>query len=305
MASSSSSVATPSASSAASQYPAALAPKEEDISKLVAVQAHIGSKNLDPSMERYVWPRRRNDGVYIIDLRKTWEKLVLAARIIAAIENPADVCVISARPYGQRAILKFAKYIGAQSIAGRYTPGTFTNQIQEKFMEPRLLIVTDPRTDHQPIKESSYVNIPTIAFCHTDSPTRFVDVVIPCNNKGKHSIGLMWWLLAREVLYLRKAIPRGQPWEVMCDLFFYRDPTEEEKEGETADETGAQRGAFGAQTTEQWGTSATGAEWGTEQTWGTGGGDWGAASATEGGAPDQKWETSAIPSGSNWEASNE
>jgi len=69
-------------------------------------------------------------GIYIINLKKTWEKLLLAARAIAAIENPADVCVISARPYGQRAVLKFASYTGATPIAGRFTPGTFTNQIQ-------------------------------------------------------------------------------------------------------------------------------------------------------------------------------
>jgi ribosomal protein uS2 len=78
---------------------------------------------------------------------------MLAARIIVAIENPADVCVISARPYGQRSILKYAQYTGATPIAGRYTPGMFTNQITKKFMEPRLLLVTDPRTDHQPIAE--------------------------------------------------------------------------------------------------------------------------------------------------------
>ena len=70
------------------------------------------------------------EGTYIINLRKTWEKILLAARAIVAIENPADVCVISARPYGQRAVLKFAHYIGATPIAGRFTPGTFTNQIQ-------------------------------------------------------------------------------------------------------------------------------------------------------------------------------
>lgn len=74
---------------------------------------------------------------------------MLAARIIVAIENPADVVVISNRTYGQRAVLKYAQYTGAQYLAGRYTPGTFTNQIQQQFQEPRLLIVTDPRVDYQ------------------------------------------------------------------------------------------------------------------------------------------------------------
>jgi len=211
------------------QFPSSLNIKEEDVQKLLATQCHIGTKNLEPSMERYIW-KRRNDGVHIIDLQKTWEKLVLAARIIAAVEHPQDICVISGRNYGQRAVLKFAKFIGANALAGRYTPGTFTNQIQQKFVEPRLLIITDPRIDHQPLIESSYVNIPTIAFANTDSPLIHVDVAIPCNNKGRYSVGLMWWFLAREVLYLKNQLPRGTTWEVMPDLFFYRDPTEEEKE---------------------------------------------------------------------------
>jgi len=88
-------------------------------------------------------------GIYIINLGKTWEKLQLAARVIVAIENPQDIIVQSARPYGQRAVLKFAQYSGAHAIAGRHTPGTFTNQLQTSFSEPRLLILTDPRTDHQ------------------------------------------------------------------------------------------------------------------------------------------------------------
>lgn len=88
-------------------------------------------------------------GIYIINIGKTWEKLQLAARVIVAIENPQDIIVQSARPYGQRAVLKFAQYTGAHAIAGRHTPGTFTNQLQTSFSEPRLLILTDPRTDHQ------------------------------------------------------------------------------------------------------------------------------------------------------------
>lgn len=132
--------------------------------------------------------------------------------------------------------MKYAHHTGATPIAGRFTPGAFTNQVQQAFREPRLLIVTDPLTDHQPVTEASYVNIPVIAFCNTDSPLKYVDIAIPCNTKSPYSIGLMWWLLAREVLRLRGKISREQKWEVMCDLFFYREPEEAEKDEAAAKE---------------------------------------------------------------------
>merc|ERR1712168_891824 len=195
------------------------------------------------------------------------EKILLAARAIAAVENPNDVYVCASRPYTQRAVLKFARYVNCSPVAGRFTPGAFTNQIQAAFREPRLLVISDPRADHQPVTEGSYANIPVIAFCNIDSPTKFIDIAIPCNNKSPHSIGLMWWMLAREVLRLRGSIGRGTPWEVMPDLFFYRDPEEAEKEEKEKAEASAEmkQADFappaGYQVTEDWSAPTETSDW--------------------------------------------
>ena len=228
-----------------------------------------------------------------MNVGKIWEKIVLAARVIAAIQNPNDIVAISARPYGQRAVLKFAQHTGAQAIAGRFTPGSFTNYITRSFKEPRLIIVTDPRVDHQAIREAAYVNIPVIAICDTDAPLRFVDVAIPANNKARNSIGLIWWLLAREVLRLRGTIPRTSTgWNVMVDMFFYRDPEEVEKT-EEAKAAGAIEG--GAETT------AVAADWDPA----TGGTVAAAAANIDWAAePAQASDWAAEPAGTGWDAAN-
>lgn len=127
-------------------------------------------------MEQYI-SKRKNDGIYITNLKRTWEKLLLVARAVVTIENPAEVHVMSSRNTGQRAELKFAAAIGATPVAGCFTPGTFANWIWAAFWEPSVLVVTGPRTDHQLLTGASDVNLPITALCSlTESSLHYVNI---------------------------------------------------------------------------------------------------------------------------------
>merc|ERR1719242_1882547 len=185
---------------------------------MILADTHLSAQKCEPGMSTYVYGKADVGvepnlvGCCVIDIQKTWDKIVLAARVLAAAEDPSSIYCVGQRVYAQRAIIKFAQAIGATAAPGRFTPGQFTNQVTQQFVEPRILVVADPRTDSQAVKESSYVNIPVIA--------------LPGNNRSKESLGLLYWMLAREVLRIKSDIPRQHAWEVKVDLFIHKDPEE-------------------------------------------------------------------------------
>ncbi len=165
---------------------------------------HIGTQQKTADMKPFVY-RVRNDGLYVLDVSKTDQRIRTAARMLAKFD-PSRVLIVSARQYGQKPAKELATTIGAMAIAGRFMPGTMTNPNTPNFLEPELLMVTDPMGDAQALREAVNIGIPVIALCDTNNELKYVDLCVPTNNKGRRSLALVYWLLAREVLKVKGQI---------------------------------------------------------------------------------------------------
>jgi len=171
----------------------------------LAAGVRIGTRMKGGYMRRFIYSVRP-DGLYLLNVQDTDRRLRIAARFIARYE-PARVVVVSGRQYGFRPVQKFCGLTGCQPIVGRFPPGALTNPSLEEYRETDLLIVTDPRVDAQAVDEAAAMGIPVIAFCDTDTDVENIDLVIPANNKGRKSLALLYWLLARQVLRERGELP--------------------------------------------------------------------------------------------------
>ncbi len=164
---------------------------------------HIGTQQKTKDMERFIH-RVRDDGLYVLDVSQTDGRIRTAADFLADY-NPEQILVTSSRQYGRFPAEKFADAIGARARTGRFIPGTLTNPDYAGYIEPDVVVVTDPIGDAQAVKEAITVGIPVIAMCDSNNQVSNVDLVIPTNNKGRRALSVVYWLLANETLDRRNA----------------------------------------------------------------------------------------------------
>jgi len=190
------------------------------LDQYLAAGVHIGTQQKTKDMKKFIY-RVRQDGLYVLDVRKTDERLRIAGKFLAKFE-PDKILAVSVRLYGQKPVKKFGEVTGARAMPGRFLPGTMTNPAVKNFFEPDVLIVTDPRADHQALKEAVEVGIPIVALVDTENLLSYVDLAIPTNNKGRKALALIYWILAREILYNRKEIESREDFKVPVEDFEMR-----------------------------------------------------------------------------------
>ena len=171
------------------------------VEEYLAAGIHIGTQQKSKDMKRFIY-RVRGDGLYILDIRETDERIKTAARFLNQFDTP-KILVVTSRQYGQYPAKKFAETIGGTAVTGRFIPGMLTNQNLNGYMEPEAVVVTDPIGDSQAITEAVQSGVPIVALCDTNNMTSYIDLVIPTNNKGRKALSMVYYLLTREMLRLR------------------------------------------------------------------------------------------------------
>jgi small subunit ribosomal protein S2 len=181
---------------------------------------HIGTSVCTKFMEPFKY-RVRNDGIYVLDVNATDERIRITAKFLSRFE-PSKVAVFATRQYASVPSTKMARLCGFKAVPGRFIPGTLTNPFYEGYIEPDVVILTDPRADKQALTEASSRGIPVISLCDTDNSTSYVDLVIPVNNKGRKSLAQVYYLLTREILRARGEIGETEELDVTVEDFAFK-----------------------------------------------------------------------------------
>jgi len=172
---------------------------------MLSAGIHIGTRMKTKDMGPFIY-RVRSDGLFVLDVKKTDERIRVAAKFLARFE-PSKIATVAARLYGRSPVEKFCEVVGATPLLGRFIPGLLSNPLYPNRIEPGVIMVSDPKADVQAVKEASTVGIPVVALCSTDNDFAYVDLAIPTNNKGRRALAVIYWLLARQILRERGEIP--------------------------------------------------------------------------------------------------
>jgi len=195
---------------------------------ILSAGIHIGTRMKTRDMEAFIY-RVRSDGLFVLDVKKTDDRIRVAAKFLARFE-PSKVAVAAARLYAQEPIKKFCEVTGATPLIGRFIPGLLSNPLYPHRVDPEVIVVSDPRADAQAVKEASNVGIPIVALCSTDNEFAGVDLVIPTNNKGRRALAVIFWLLARQVLRERGELAADKDPTVTIEDFEAKISRDDEEE---------------------------------------------------------------------------
>jgi len=178
---------------------------------------HIGTKFRTKYMEKFIY-KTRPDGLSVLNLQKIDERIKICANFLAQY-LPEEIIIVSRRENGWKSIRMFSKLTGVRVFAGRYPPGVLTNTNLDKFIEAKIILVTDSWPDRNVISDAMKIGIPVIALCDTNNQSNNIDLVVPCNNKGKKSLGLFFWILAKEYMKKREMIKNDSEFKATVDDF--------------------------------------------------------------------------------------
>ncbi|MEK6953905.1 MAG: 30S ribosomal protein S2 [Candidatus Micrarchaeota archaeon] len=185
--------------------------------KYLGAGVHIGTRNKSGGMREYIY-KVREDGLHVLDLKKMDGRIRAAAKLLAKYPD-TKIFLVSNKENAKMPLAKMAELTGFQPLIGRFTPGRFTNPRRTDFVEPSIILTIDPNADKQAVKEAQDINIPVISLCDTNNMTKFVDLVVPTNNKGRKAITLIIWLITREVLKLTGKIGSDADFQVQPEDF--------------------------------------------------------------------------------------
>ena len=187
---------------------------------------HIGMKQQTKDMKKFVY-KIRDDGLAVLDLQTIERRIQLAGKFLTRFER---IIAVSRKIVGWKPVKKFAEAINGKAVTGRFLPGTITNPSFRGYYEPEVLVVTDPLIDSQAVEEAIKMRIPVIALCGTFNETVSIDLIIPVNNRGRKSVAMVYWLLAREILKNRGSIEKDEDFKYKPEEFEMEERREREKQ---------------------------------------------------------------------------